>query len=233
MKAKALILAIAVAGIGVGLLYLYMRRYENEVSGGAMVEVLVAKKDIPLGEPLTDEMVGVGLIPQRYLTTRHIASQDLNRILGVRVRTQVRAAESILWTDLATSTEHSRDLSSLISDGMRAVTIGTSGGAFGGLLRPGDRVDILLTVSQEGLVPRTLAVLQNLMVIAVGGDTGGGRAEGEQQTSVTFAVTVEQAQLLTFSGTLGNLSLTLRNPDDITVVDDLPETSIEDVIQAL
>lgn len=233
MKAKALIIAIATVIIGVGLLYLYMKRFENEFSGGAMVDIVVATKDVPLGEPVTDDMLGIGHVPVSYKSARHILWENKDRIIGIRARSQVRAGDSVLWTDLATSAEYSRELSSLISDGMRAVTIGTSGGAFGGLLRPGDRVDVLLTVSSQGYVPRTLAVLQNLMVIAIGADTGGGSSDGKDQASVTFAVTVEQAQLLTFAGTLGGLSLTLRNPDDITVIEDLPETSVDDVVVAL
>jgi pilus assembly protein CpaB len=233
MKAKALIIAIATAGIGVGLLFLYMRQFEAQLSGGGTVQVVTAIKDIELGTKVTPEMIGPADIPIAYKTTRHVEFSDANRILGVPVRSDIRSNDHLLWSDLATSSEHSRDLSGLIADGMRAVTIGTSGGAFGGMLKPGDRVDILLTVHGENLAPRTLSVLQNLMVIAVGADTGGGSSDAEAQTSVTFAVTVEQSQLLTFSGTLGSLSLTLRNPDDIQVIDDLKDTSIEDVIDAL
>lgn len=233
MKAKALILAIGTAILGVGLLFLYMRQFEAQLSGGGTVQVVTAIKDIELGAKVTPDMIGPADIPIAYKTTRHVEFSDANRILGVPVRSAIRSNDHILWSDLATSSEHNRDLSALIADGMRAVTIGTSGGAFGGMLKPGDRVDILLTVQGENMAPRTLTVLQNLMVVAVGANTGGGTADTTAQTSVTFAVTVEQSQLLTFAGTLGGLSLTLRNPDDIQVLDDLKDTSVEDVIDAL
>ena len=46
-----------------------------------------------------------------------------------------------------------------------------------------------------------------------------------------MSVTVEQAQALTYSGRAGRLSLTLRNPDDIAVMEQLPETTRGDVLR--
>lgn len=219
------------------LLFVYMKRFEEEVKGGAPVEVLVAKSDVPLGAQLTADMIGVMELPRAYLQERNIKREDAQRILGVRVRAGIGAGETILWTDLATTTEQSRDLSSLIREGMRAVTVGASAAsAFGGLLRPGDRVDVLLTMEDANGGPVTVPLLQNVLVLAVGTDTGavrvGGGDERDRITQVTLALTVEQSQLITFGASRGSMSLTLRNPDDITVIEELPETRMNDIIEA-
>lgn len=234
MREKAFLVALGVAILGIGLLFLYLDEFEDRVSGGGQVPVLIAKKTIGVGDKLSIEHVGTGYIPQAYKQARHIDEADMGRIEGVPVRTQIQPNEYILWSDLAVNSEHTRDLSSLLNDGMRAVTIGTSGGAFGGLLRPGDIVDILLTVGDDPTTQRTMSLLQAVMVIAVGSDIGAGQQdELDKQTSVTFAVTMQQAQLLTFSGSLGRLSLTLRNPSDTKVIKGIPDTTVTDLVEVL
>ncbi|MEM9189032.1 MAG: Flp pilus assembly protein CpaB [Myxococcota bacterium] len=236
MRFKAFIAALLTACIGMGLLFVYMQRYEAEVRGGAPVEVLVATRDVPLGAALSEDMLGTLELPARYAQDRNIGRTDAQRILGVRVRSAIRANEMVLWTDLATTTEESRDLSALVREGMRAVTVGASvASTFGGLLRPGDRVDVLLTMDESPRGPATLPVLQNALVLAVGADTGrvrvGASETDERIHQVTLALTMEQAQLITFGGSRGQLSLTLRNPDDVAVVEALPDTQLDDLIE--
>jgi pilus assembly protein CpaB len=224
----------------VALLLLYKQRLEAEASGGEPVAVLMAVEDIPLGAVLTDKMLGVRAIPESYVEQRHIRAGDAPRVIGVRVSMEVKANESILWTDLATTSGERRDLSSLVKSGMRAITIRADAtSAFGGLLRPGDRVDAFLTVAREadqsGRV--TIPLLQNVIVLAVGQDTGAAADDSAtrrpgQNNQVTLSVTVKQAQVVAFATDRGRLSLVLRNPDDIAMLEDLPETSVDDILAA-
>lgn len=239
MNRKALVAALIIALIGVALLLLYKKRFEEKVSGGDPVAVLMAVQDIPLGTVLTDRMLGVRYMPEAYVEFRHIRARDASRIIGVRMSMEVKANESILWSDLATTTGERRDLSSLVRSGMRAITIradATSG--FGGLLRPGDRVDAFLTVSRgnDEDARVTIPLLQNVIVLAVGQDTGaiqdGNVRRPGSISQVTLGVTVTQAQLVAFATDRGRLTLVLRNPDDIAVVKDLPETTVEDILEA-
>jgi pilus assembly protein CpaB len=241
MNRKALLAATFIALAGVGLLLLYKQRLEAEASGGEPVGVLMAVEDIPLGSVLTDRMLGVRSIPESYVEFRHIRATDAARVIGVRVSMEVKANESILWTDLATTSGERRDLSSLVKSGMRAITIRADAtSAFGGLLRPGDRVDAFLTVArdndQSGRV--TIPLLQNVIVLAVGQDTGAFADESStagrpsQVNQVTLSVTVSQAQVVAFATDRGRLSLVLRNPDDIAMLDDLPETTVDDILAA-
>jgi pilus assembly protein CpaB len=240
MNGKALLAALVLALVGVALLLVYKNRFEEQASGGAPVPVLMATQDIPLGAVLTDRMLGIRRIPSSYVEFRHIRASEAPRIIGVRVSMEVKANESILWTDLATTSGERRDLSSLVRSGMRAITIRADAtSAFGGLLRPGDRVDAFLTVSRDrdeaGRV--TIPLLQNVIVLAVGQDTGAlqddpSTRRGGSINQVTLSVTVSQAQLVAFATERGRLTLVLRNPDDIAVVDDLPETTVENILEA-
>jgi pilus assembly protein CpaB len=251
MNKKALIAAGVAAALGLALLYLYMRRFEEEATGGAPVMVLMATTDIPLGAVLTQQMIGTRALPAMYVEERHIRASDAQRVLGVRVSMGVKANESLLWSDLATTTEQRRDLSAIVQQGYRAITVRAGlTSSFGGLLRPGDRVDVLFTADRPGTAGSspgevstsrvTIPLLQNLVVLAVGRDTGAEARPGSPQqragggqsfNQVTLSVTVQQAQMLTFAEDRGELTLILRNPDDIAVLQGLPETTASDILE--
>lgn len=248
MKSKAVLAAAGAAVVGLVMLFLYMQRFEAEASGGEAVTVLIATQDIPLGTSLTEAMLAGRELPSAYIEDRHILATEQDRILGVRVVGGVRAGESILWTDLATTSDTSRDLSGLVRAGMRAITIeADQTSSFGGLVRAGDRVDVLMTldrritgggVSSTGdTVERvTVPLLQNLLVLAAGEDMGAptrstSTSRSSHISQVTLNATLEQAQLLAFASQRGRLSLIMRNPDDIAVLDGLPETTTADIIE--
>ena len=240
MNRTALLAAVGVTIVGVVLFALYMRRFEAEAAGGEPVEVLMVTADIPLGEPLSIEKLATRSLPEAYVEDRHVLASDQQRILGIRVNTALRANQSLLWTDLATGASERRDLSTLLREGMRALTIRTNpSSSFGGLLRPGDRVDVLLTAQRPGGETRvTVPLQQNVLVLAVGSDTGGpdraDTTEGRRssgQIDVTLAVTIEQAAMLTHARESGELQLVLRNPDDVEIVNAVPETTDTDLVQ--
>lgn len=238
MNAKAIIAAVACAVVGLVMLLLYMQAFEEEASGGTPVEVLVATRRIPLGAALTADMLGRRPLPQAYVEDRHIPASEADRILGVRVTSGVEGGESVLWTDLATTSEQRRDLSGLVQEGQRAITIRADVSAsFGGLLRPGDRVDVLLTVEPESGEFVTVVLLQGRLVLAAGRDTGAPLRPGERRTTrqgtvnqVTLSCTLEQAQALALAQEQGRLTLILRNPDDITAVENPRDTTSQDVL---
>lgn len=251
MKSKAVLAAAGAAIVGLVMLFLYMERFEDEASGGAPVQVLIATQDIPLGTSLSEGMVAVHEIPTSYIEDRHVLASDNDRVMGVRVVSGVRAGESLLWTDLATTSDTSRDLSGLVRAGMRAITIEADATAsFGGLVRAGDRVDVLITLdrrvaegrvgtSPDGSVERvTVPLLQNLLVLAAGQNMGapvrstsGSASTNSNIAQVTLSATLEQAQLLAFATQRGRLTLIMRNPEDIAVLDGLGETTTADIIE--
>lgn len=238
MNVKALIAAVVAAVIGLYMLWVYKQRFEAEATGGRKVGVLIVTRDMPIGSKITPDRLAIRDLPEAYLEPRHIRATDAQRIVGVRVRTRLEANESLMWSDLATSGGEARDLAGLVRPGMRAISIKANAtSSFDGLLRPGDRVDVILTTEREGTNERiTYTLEQNLLVLASGRDVGGEdgtgpNRRGSRLATVTLAATLEQAQVLAFGIDRGSMTLVLRNPDDIATVEGLPETTVGSIME--
>jgi pilus assembly protein CpaB len=235
MKRLGLLASVAAALGSVALGHLYFQRLEAEISGGPKVAVLVAAQDLPVNAVLTEQNVAVRDIPQAYVETRQVRAPELKKVLGARVAGGLKANDALLWTDLARFSDQHRVLSGLVQNGMRAVAIDLRAGDFDGLLRPGDRVDVLFTQNAKDGAGTTSTLLQNVLVLSVGGNIA--RADQtapptplRSSGSVTLSVSALQAQLVTQAKERGRLTLSLRNPDDITIVQGLPETTTKDVL---
>ncbi|HKY34859.1 MAG TPA: Flp pilus assembly protein CpaB [Polyangiaceae bacterium] len=235
MKKLALVASLAAAAGSAFVGHLYLQRLEAEVSGGRPVGVLVVAQDVPAGTALTDKHLAVRDLPQAYVEGRHVRASDVKRVLGAKTAAGLKANEAVLWTDLAKFSDSTRVLAGLVQNGMRAVALDVRSADFDGLLRPGDRVDVVFTAGAKGDEGTTVTLLQNLLVLSVGGSIQ--RADDAAATttsrgSVTVSANVEQAQVLTQAQQRGRLGLTLRNTEDITLVEGLPETTAKDLLSA-
>jgi pilus assembly protein CpaB len=102
-------------------------------------------------------------------------------------------------------------LSSLVEDGMKAVTIRVNDvEGVGGFVLPGDRVDVVLTRQNEKDKASTEIVLQNARVLAVDQSADASADKATVAKSVTLEVSTEQAQRVWLASSVGNLSLLLR-----------------------
>lgn len=236
MNRTATLAAAGVAILGFLLLAIYVRQFRLEATGGQPIELLAARRDAQIGEPLTEQMLVVHTLPEAYVEDRHVRASDLPRVLGVQLSVNVRATQNLLWTDLTTATRERVTLSSRVPKGMRAMTISrTESAAFAGLLRPGDRVDVLLTRAKPGAEQRvvTVPLLQNLLVLAVG-DSVRPPNEAEatgRRDGVNLLLTMEQAGLLAQAQRDGVIRLVLRNGDDLEIAENLGETDDSDVLE--
>lgn len=231
MRRIALLAAIAMGLASLALLTRYQDSFEERVSGGEAVSVLVTTIAVPLGEMVTEEMLAIREIPESYIDSRHIRATEVDKAIGIRTTNTLRAEEVMLWTDLAVSSQERRVLSGLVTQGMRAITVRVErGSSLSSMLRPGDRIDLLLRASKEG-GPVVLPILQNVMVLAVGNDLGASTTTQNifdsisSSADLTLSVTIEQAQALTLAQGEGELSASLRNPNDIIVNADSPVTT--------
>jgi pilus assembly protein CpaB len=130
--------------------------------------------------------------------------------------------------------EKGRNLSSLIQPGMRAVTVRTKGNedkSFA-LIRPGDRIDVIATMPGEKQADQrsSIVLLQNVLVLAVGSDTGGeanekGGSQQQMDMVLSLSLTVPEAQLLALATEKGTLTVALRNPDDVRVTEGMNDLS--------
>lgn len=219
-RRAALLAVLAMLG-GAGLLELYMRHFEARMTGGRKTQVLTLTRDLNAGDVLSKEMLLPRELPAAYLEARHVQATDLDKVLGMRVGAGLSATESLLWSDLASFNPRERTLAGLVLEGMRAVTIGTSRGSFGAMLRPGDHVDVLHLRKSDGADPRPdgdKLLLRNVLVLAVGNDLEARAERGGRSTHnelVTLSVTPDAGQLLARAELSGSLRLLLRNPDDV------------------
>jgi pilus assembly protein CpaB len=224
-----------VAALGALLLGVYMRQFQLSASGGSPIALIALRKDIAAGEVLTEAMLIAHQVPESYVESRQIQAAELPRVLGVRAAIDLEANHTLAWTDLATTPREQQSLSNRVPRGMRAMSILRSGrGGFGKLLRPGDRVDVLLTRVKPGDDSRavTVPLLQSVLVLAVGNNMRATYADAtpDDDRVVTLLLTVDQASLLAHARRSGELSLTLRNEDDVEISNGLPETNDSDVL---
>jgi pilus assembly protein CpaB len=155
----------------------------------------------------------------------------MRRLIGVPLAQSVHAGEAILRTDLSSLSDQQRTLSGQIPPGKRAISIfARPESSFAGLLRPGDRVDVLLTVgSREPDSGRAVVVAQNLLVLAVGlglertFDESRNRGRTDWTSQISLEVGLPDAQRLTLARGQGEMRLLLRNANDASVVSQPPE----------
>lgn len=221
MNRRALGIAVLFAILGVFLLLLYQRRFETEASGGERVIVLTATKDIEPGTVIGDDMIGDRPVPIAYTEDRAIKAGERQRLIGLRATTRVRAQQVILWTDILSSGEERKDLSSLVRPGYVAfpIRIAREDGSVA-LVRPGDYVDVFGVLSASQNSDKTTAVLlmNRVLVLASGTDTSPIRDDNRpgyaNDNSVTLSVSTRDAQILALAGTRGRLSVAVRRADD-------------------
>ena len=111
-------------------------------------------------------------------------------------------------------------LAAVLQPGMQAITIGvTAVSGAGGLIYPGDRVDVILT---QGFLPGANSethrfgaeiVIRDVRVLAIDQQlqTNASPATGKLAQTVTVEVTPQQAESVVLATKLGDLSLTIRS----------------------
>lgn len=229
MNKTALILAFVVASLGGVLLYIYLHRFEQESSGGQPVSLLLAIKPVEPGMLLTEEMLATRSVPQAYVENRAVRATERAKVVGLRVATPIQANQTLMWTDLAIATDDRRDLSSLVQPGMRAVSVRAANDdkSFS-LIRPGDRVDVVATMPSGADQRSSIVLLQNVLVLAVGLDTGsdtsGARGPTEvREHIVSLSLSLTEAQLVALAIEKGRVTLALRNPADVRVTEGIAD----------
>lgn len=234
MNRTLLILAGSLIVAGIAVFYVYVETYTQEETGGVPVAVVVAAADIPFGQPMQASWLTVEELPSSYVEDRHLRATELRRLIGVRLAQSVRAGEAVLRTDLSSLSDQRRTLSTTIPEGMRAVGLDVRPEqSFSGLLRPGDRVDVVLVVGdmrhpEQG---RSVVVAQNVLVLSFGqrmnrqarnSDEARARSGGHS-AHVSLQCDLDTAQRLTLARQQGQMKILLRNANDGSRVEAPPD----------
>ena len=138
------------------------------------------------------------------------------------VMSAIEREEPIL-TSKITGPGQRATLSSALSAGMKAVAIRVNDVlGVAGFVLPGDRVDIMLTRQSRQQGPYTDVLLQGVKVLAVAQNADDRSDKPSVVRTVTFEVSIVEAQKLTLAATVGTLSLALRNIASADVEDIQP-----------
>jgi pilus assembly protein CpaB len=197
------------------------------------VWVTAAKRDIPGGTAIgIDDIIPIEImrfaVPERVVTKK-----DYKRLLGRKTLFRITAKTPILWTDIDGGDDHS-GLASIIQRDMRAISLSVGGAsAVSSMIQPNDRVDVLGTFSfPSKKIPGememvTLTVLQDVTVLATGQTMAKEMSLRSSKrtgySTVTLETTPREAELLVFAQQIkGRLTLSLRNPSDMSYEEDLP-----------
>ncbi len=210
---------------------------EESVAAGSVpvsVPVVVAARDIPARSTITEDMLAVKQLPPDTLQG---VFANTTPLVGAITLQPIVAGEPILPIKVA-EPGREQGLAFVIPEGMRAISItATEVVGSGGLIVPGDFVDVIATFSADDVgSDKAVTVLQNVQVLAVaqsvqkvvsptatGNDNQVATAEGgnaglrdgevdpnPSAKSVTLSVTPEGAQLLFLAEQHGQLRLLLR-----------------------
>lgn len=233
MKLRPVTFGVILAAVGVLLQALYMHRFEQEASGGAKIELLVAAQPLERGKPISADMLATRAVPRAYVDDRAIRVADRDKVVGLRAASKVPALQTLAWTDLIATTDDERDLSSLVQPGNRAMPIRVTFEDSLQLMHPGDFVDIL---GVDGDGREASVLLQRVLVLAAGLETTIERSTDKKSSVraslLTVSVSLQEAQLLSLAQAVGKLMVVVRNARDPRVLDSPPDVSRAELFDA-
>jgi len=191
-----------------------------------MVTVVVAKQDIAAGAALKENMLKEEKI-SREIAQRGSAN-SIERVVDKISMAPIARGEQVLLNKVTLSNRDS-SLSMKVPKGKRAITLTIDNiSSVGGMIQPGDHVDIM------GMVPipvtgadgkasyqmTTMPLFQDVAILAVGSNftSAGVKKEGDNPSAITFALTPHETNLITFiQEQQGKLRLVLRSPEDTQI----------------
>jgi pilus assembly protein CpaB len=228
---RVLVLAVALVAGGIAA-YLALNLGPRGTEPPTVVElapqiqsqdVLVAASDIPQGGKLTAENIRWQRWPDEAMNGTYIQKQTrpdaVQQLQNSIVRSQFVAGEPIREVKLARP--ESGFLSAILPPGKRAIAVRISAqNTAGGFILPGDRVDVIKTVAQQGSADAptenvSMTILTNVKVLAI--DQTVDDKEGEPVVvgkTATLELDPPQVELITAAEASGTLSLALRSIAD-------------------
>ena len=235
---------------------------KTTVAPKPMASILVATVEVREGAEIGEEMLGSAEIPFEALSNNHVAlpakgdpayqkafSDALEKIVSRKAKRLIAANTPVFWTDI--DTEPKIPFADLIPDGCRAVTVPVdSVSSVCGFIKPGSRIDVVLTATEEklGLVTGQAAkeagarvvssvILQNVPVIAADRQYDLESSPSGYGT-MTLSLPTKAAIMIVQARTMGQITYLLRNLRDTKTEQDrgsvtvAPGQSFGDAVRA-
>lgn len=208
---KLLIITLIISIITATAAYLYLENIKAELDTTEYTEVVVAAVNIPQDTVLSKDLLLMKKIPVEYVHPNAALQMDMvaNKINKV----PLTKGEGILSTHIMDQFSTEEGLAYALAPGMRALTLGINQvSALNYLILPGDRVDILVTISTNE-VTQTSYVLENIEVLALGTQMVRNiQDQGREQQTITLQVKSADAPKLVLASEAGNIRMLLRSP---------------------
>lgn len=191
----------------------------------SMANVVVAAAAIPVGTAIAPALLKQIALPVAALPAGVFLSVADAIGKGDKLALRPIDANELILAKAVSGGDDRLSTSGTIAVRMRAVAVRVSDVAsVGGLLLPGDRVDVMVTRTTPGQLGGPVAtevqtdlIVQNAHVLAVDQDTNPikqGADKAKVPATVTIEVGIEQAQKLALAQTVGTISLMLRASND-------------------
>ncbi len=235
LRALAFLVLAGMAGAtAVYVVFTGIQYYKAQIAAAKAPEEMAlairAAKELYPGVVINeDDIVGVR-IPKKYVPAEALLTPE--DIVHRTPRERILANEFIMPDRLANG-ESGVGLNALIPNGWRAISVNIGDGqAVSGFLNPGNKVDLLVTITDDETgINETTTLLQTVPVLAVNGrmlkeeikeDPADGKKKKKtkkMKPSVTLAVTPEQAEQVAHAEQRGEIALTLRNDEDVVLIE--------------
>ncbi len=185
-------------------------------------EIVVAAVNMPVGETITSQHIKLASWPTGAVPPSAIRSLD--KAEGQVVRRSVVVGEPLLTSKVIDPALAAQGglLPFLVPEGLRGVTIKVDEAVReSGFVQPGSRVDVVVSMrSHRGTERVAKVILQNVPVLAAGQTVEMQDNKPVKVTTVTLALSPEQAERLALAQaeSRGNLILATRNIRDDKIV---------------
>lgn len=248
MKRQIVLVVSLIVGLLAAMLTrVYISSKEDEIlrirnrfkSEYGEMEALCFNRDVSSGTTIMSDFITTCKTYRKGNEGVVITKENISDIVGRRTVGLHKKGDPLRWNDIEGGNIRHAGLSADIRPGYRAVSINVNvSSSVSGMVRPGDNVDVIGTFNfpdDTGKIKRgdpvTCTILQKVLVLATGGETGKSRPPATLGVSsiavgystVTLAVTPREAEMLAFAEQIkGRLVLTLRNRSDMATEDELP-----------
>ncbi|MBU1412430.1 Flp pilus assembly protein CpaB, partial [Myxococcota bacterium] len=184
--------------------------------------------------PLTKDLVEVGEIPERLYTDSLLTQGDLEINVGRKLIHRIDKGQPIYFHNFE---DNDKSLGQKIRPGGRGYSIMLNPGlGVGAWLKKTDHVDVIATVLKPGDAAKekmSVTLLENISVLMVSENLvqrDSSDTLANPYTSVTLLLLPEEVELLHLAQVTGELSLSLRNPDDRGLQEKRSVTTIDSLL---
>ena len=239
MRLSSLVTAIAGLAVAGGSVYAAREVLNQQTTvqvqeaEQALVQVVVAGRDIALGQPIEPQLLTTiswpaNATPNGVFTDTALLLPDRGGEPR-RAKRAISSGELILDAKISDFGEKVTIVQTL-AEGHRAMAIEVSAEtAVGGFVTPGDFVDVVLTHGRNETL-RAVTILQNVRIVGVDQDSDERSDSPEIARTVTVEVTPDESQRLALAQQAGTLSLSLRS-EALTADAVLGSIRLQDLLQ--